>query len=181
MTARYARCMFCRVLALLVLPALLGSCALLGGLPGPDPHESPPGPGPAAAVFPQSIPPLTAQAEAAATGREVTVALTVQNGSGQPLLLRYAAQVNWGSCGLPPYVALARLDGTAVAAPTSAGRLTCPELQFSRILAPGETLTLKRTLPPLPPGTYTLTGWFDGEAGGEPLRVQAGPVVVEVK
>ena len=162
------------VLAVLLVP-LLGSCALLGGAPPRELSSQPPATAPV-----QPAVPLTARAAGGATRREITVALTLQNGSGQPLALRYAAQVNWGSCGLPPYVALTRVDGAAVSAPAPAGRLTCPGLQFSRTLAPGETLTLKRTLPPLPPGRYTLTAWFDGEAGGEPVRVQAPGIVVEV-
>ncbi|MEW6421473.1 MAG: hypothetical protein AB1511_07075 [Deinococcota bacterium] len=168
-----------KCLIALALPLLLGSCALLGGLPGSSASELPPQP-PVAASH-QSAVPLTAQAEGIASGRGMTVTLTLQNVSGQALALRYAAQVNWGSCGLPPYVALTRVDGAAISAPASGGRLTCPGLQFSRTLAPGETLTLKRTLPPLPPGAYTLTAWFDGAAGSEPLRVQAPGVVVEVK
>ncbi|EYB66632.1 hypothetical protein DEIPH_ctg079orf0011 [Deinococcus phoenicis] len=164
-----------RRLLLPVLPFLLGSCALLGGLPT---GRAEPAPVTASA---EAAAPLTAQAGAMPSPQGVTVTLTLRNGSGQPLGLRYAAQVNWGSCGLPPYVALAQVDGTPVSAPTSGERLTCPELQFTRTLAPGETLSLKRTLPPLAPGTYTLTAWFDGTAGGEPVRVQAMPVIVEVK
>ncbi|GAA5511740.1 hypothetical protein Dcar01_00453 [Deinococcus carri] len=161
-------------LLVVLLPALLGSCAVLGGMWEPLPA-------PAVLSSPAPASPLTARAGASLSGREVTVVLTLQNGSGQALALRYAAQVNWGSCGLPPYVALTRAGGAPVPAPTSGERLTCPELQFTRTLAPGETLTLKRTLPPLAPGTYTLTAWFDGTAGGGPLRVQAAPVVLEVR
>ncbi|WP_034383732.1 hypothetical protein [Deinococcus sp. YIM 77859] len=157
-------------LILLLLPLLLGSCALLGSLrpPGVPAVEPPAGR-------------LSPQASAAAPGRAITVTLTLRNDSGQPLTLRYAAQVNWGRCGLPPYVALAHVPGETVAAPTVAGPLTCPELSFTRTLAAGDVLTLRRTLPPLPPGTYRLTTWFDGEANGQPIRVQADPLTVTVR
>lgn len=163
--------------ALLLLPLLLGGCALLGHRQ----ESAPPAVAAPAEVAPVLAAPLTAQAEATTRARAVTVTLALRNGSAQPLTLRYAAQVNWGRCGLPPYVALARADGRPVAAPAPAGRLTCPELRFTRTLAPGEVFTLRRTLPPLPLGTYTLTAWFDGEQDGQPLRVQAAPVEVEVR
>lgn len=166
-----------RRLLLALLPGLLAGCALLGTSPGRSPEPSSPGQAtPAAAEAP-----LAAQAEADATGRGVTVALTLINVGRRPLTLRYAAQVNWGSCGLPPYVALSREGGSAVAGPAPEGRLNCPELQFTRTLRPGETLTLRRTLPSLPPGAYTLTAWFDGEVGGKTVRVQAPAVSLEVR
>lgn len=156
---------------LALLPLLLGSCALLARQPGVAPAVTAPSPGL-----------LSAQAGAtAARAREVSVVLTLRNPGPEPLALRYAAQVNWGECGLPPYVALFDMNGRALAAPSPSGRLSCPELQFTRTLAPGETLPLRRTLPPLAPGLYTLNVWFDGRADGEPVRVQAAPVVVEVK
>ena len=161
-------------LALALLPCLLGGCALLGTLPGLGAREV----APPAAQTATPASPLGAQAEATATRQGVTASLTLLNAGRQPLTLRYAAQVNWGACGLPPYVALSREGGAPVAGPVPAGRLTCPELQFTRTLRPGETLTLRRTLPPLPPGSYTLTAWFDGQVDGKTLRVQAPAVVV---
>lgn len=139
-------------LLLPVLPCLLGSCALLEALPGVGPHEALPPP-----ARTTSSPSLRGQAQAVTAAQGVRVALTLLNVGTKPLTLRYAAQVNWSACGLPPYVALSRGDGAPVAAPAPEGRLTCPELQFTRSLDPGEALTLRRTLPPLPPGTYTLT------------------------
>ncbi|WP_019584834.1 hypothetical protein [Deinococcus apachensis] len=170
-----------RRVLLALLPCLLGSCALLGTFPERHPAPSSPGQSSSAATTTEGGAPLAAQAEATATGRGVTVALTLINVDRRLLTLRYAAEVNWGACGLPPYVALSREGGPAVAGPAPKGRLNCPELQFTRTLRPGETLTLRRTLPSLPPGAYTLTAWFDGEVGGKTVRVQAPAVALEVR
>jgi hypothetical protein len=159
----------------LTLPLLLGSCALLGAV-----REQVAAPPPASPVVAPS-PALSAQAAASTTAQGVTVTLTLTHSRDRAVTLRYAAQVNWADCGLPPYVALARGSGAPLPAPAPGGRLSCPELQFTRTLAPGEALTLRRTLPPLPPGSYTLTAWFDGELEGQPLRVQAAPVLLEVR
>lgn len=162
-------------LLLLTLPLLLGSCALLGAV-----REQVTAP-PSASSLTAPFSALSAQAEASTTAQGVTVTLTLTHPRDRAVTLRYAAQVNWGDCGLPPYVALARVNGAPRPAPAPGGRLSCPELQFTRTLAPGEALTLRRTLPPLPPGSYTLTAWFDGELEGQPLRVQAAPVRLEVR
>lgn len=158
----------------LTLPLLLGSCALLGAV-----REQVAAPGSPVTASP-STSALSAQAEATAAAQAVTVTLTLKPAGNRAVALRYAAQVNWGECGLPPYVAVTREGGAPLPAPVPGGRLSCPELQFTRTLAPGETLTLRRTLPPLPPGSYILTAWFDGELDGQPLRVQAAPVVLAV-
>lgn len=169
-----------KLLPLLILPLLLGSCTLLGPV---REALSPPGSqaGPGAVVAPAS--PLLAQAEARAASPgvgAVVVALTLRNTGQQPVTLRYTAGVNWGGCGLPPFVALARVGGEPLPPPAPPPATACPELLLSRTLAPGETITLRRTLPPLPPGTYTLTAWLDGELERQPARVAAAPVRVQV-
>lgn len=155
-------------LAVLALPLWLGSCALLA----PEMRRRVSGPAPAAI--------LTAEARATADVRGVTVALTLHNPGPGPAELRSTAQVNWGTCGMPPYVALSRVDAQPVQPPASAGPLTCLDLGLIHRLAPGESLTLRRTLPLLAPGSYRLTAWFDGEVDGQPARVGAPPVVLEV-
>jgi len=167
-----------KFLLILTLPLWLGSCAVLGAV-----RESLALPSPAAPVTsPPPIPasPLAARAEASVVGREVAVNLTLRNTGTRPLALRYAAGVNWGGCGLPPFVALAREGGEPLPPPTLPPGAACPELLLARTLASGEVLTLRRTLPPLPPGAYTLTAWFDGELGGQAARVTAPPVRVQV-
>lgn len=151
----------------LALSPLLAGCALLG---------------PAARREGASVPPaVSVEAEAVAGARGVAVTLEMKNEGVRPAALRYAAQVNWGACGPPPYVAPERADGPPVEAPATGGRLACSEVQFTRTLAPGETLTLRRTLPPLPVGTYRLNVWFDGEVDGEPVRLTAPVVAVAVR
>lgn len=166
-----------RPLLTLILPLLLGSCALLGTVRD---SLSPPSP-PEAGTVTTSPSPLAAQAEVRVAGQgAVAVALTLRNTGQQPLVLRYSAAANWGGCGLPPWVALARESGGPLPPPALPPGAACPELLLSRTLNPGEVLTLRRTLPPLPPGTYTLTAWFDGQLGGQAARVTAPPVRVQV-
>ncbi|MBB5233091.1 hypothetical protein [Deinococcus budaensis] len=163
-------------LLILALPPLLGSCALLGTVRDSlSPSAASP-----AVVAPGS--PLTAQAGASVApgAGAVAATLTLRNTGQQPVTLRYAAGMNWGNCGLPPFVALARAGGEPLPPPALPPGAACPELLLSRTLAPGETLTLRRTLPPLPPGTYTLSAWLDGQLGGQAARVTAPPIRVQV-
>ncbi|UQN06574.1 hypothetical protein [Deinococcus sp. QL22] len=201
-------------LALLLLPALLSGCAVLGSLRGPTPVAPAPvvapapepiaAPAPRAASAPVELPPaastptpskpllevpaplpatpgLIAVASASADVKGVTVILGIRNTSSRPISFRYTPQVNWGSCELPPLVAVIRADGKAVSAPSMGGRIGCTEILLTRTLAPGDTLTLKRMLPPLTLGTYRLTAWLDAESAGMPLRVQAEPVALVVR
>jgi hypothetical protein len=124
---------------------------------------------------------LIAVASASADVKGVTVLLGIRNTSSRPVTFRYAPQVNWGSCELPPLVALIRADGKAVSAPSTGGRIGCTEILLTRTLAPGDTLTLKRMLPPLTLGSYRLTAWLDAESAGMPLRVQAEAVALVVR
>ncbi|MEF2277896.1 hypothetical protein V3W47_06255 [Deinococcus sp. YIM 134068] len=156
-----------KALSLLVLAPLLAGCALLGPAVGREGVSAPP------AVF--------TQAQATTEGRRVAVTLEMRNEGVRPTVLRYAAQVNWGTCGPPPYVAVGHEDGSSVTAPPAGGRLACSEVQLTRTLAPGERLTLRRTLPPLSAGTYRLNVWFDGEVDGTPARLTAPTVTVAVR
>lgn len=124
---------------------------------------------------------LIAVASASADVKGVTVTLGIRNTSPRPVTFRYTPQVNWGSCELPPLVALIRADGKAVSAPSTGGRIGCTEILLTRTLAPGDTLTLKRMLPPLTLGSYRLTAWLDAESAGMPLRVQAEAVALVVR
>lgn len=128
-----------------------------------------------------ATPGLIALASASADVKGVTVTLGIRNSGSRPVTFRYTPQVNWGSCELPPLVAIVRADGKAVAAPSTGGRIGCTEILLTRTLAPGDTLTLKRLLPPLTLGTYRLTAWLDAESAGMPMRVQAEPVALVVR
>ncbi|MFB9994219.1 hypothetical protein ACFFLM_19880 [Deinococcus oregonensis] len=130
---------------------------------------------------PPAKPGLIAVASASADVKGVTVMLGVRNTGGRPVTFRYTPQVNWGSCELPPLVAVVRADGKAVTAPSTGGRIGCTEILLTRTLAPGDTLTLKRLLPPLTLGSYRLTAWLDAESAGVPLRVQAEAVALVVR
>ncbi|WP_157451137.1 hypothetical protein [Deinococcus puniceus] len=124
---------------------------------------------------------LIAVASASADVKGVTVTLGIRNTSTRPVTFRYTPQVNWGSCELPPLVAVIRADGKAVSAPSTGGRIGCTEILLTRTLAPGDTLTLRRMLPPLTLGSYRLTAWLDAESAGMPLRVQAEVVALVVR
>lgn len=192
------------------MPALLSGCAVFGGLRGPtpapvaEPRAAPVPPAASASVeLPPVQPPaqpspavpkpqiqipappanlgLIAVASAEADVEGVTVLLGIRNTSSRPVTFRYTPQVNWGSCELPPLVAVIRSDGRAVAAPSTGGRIGCTEILLTRTLAPGDTLTLKRMLPPLTLGSYRLTAWLDAESAGTPLRVQADAVALVVR
>lgn len=130
---------------------------------------------------PPATPGLIAVASASADVKGVTVRLGIRNTSTRPVTFRYTPQVNWGSCELPPLVALMRSDGRSVTAPSTGERIGCTEILLTRTLAPGDTLTLKRMLPPLTLGSYRLTAWLDAESAGMPLRVQADAVALVVR
>ncbi|THF71869.1 hypothetical protein E7T06_00395 [Deinococcus sp. Arct2-2] len=161
-------------------PAVSASVELPPVQPTAQPSPTPPKPQINIPAPPANLG-LIAVASASADVKGVTVILGIRNKSTRPVTFRYTPQVNWGSCELPPLVALMRSDGRSVTAPSTGGRIGCTEILLTRTLAPGDTLTLKRILPPLTLGSYRLTAWLDAESAGMPLRVQAESVALVVR
>ena len=127
--------------------------------------------------------PLTASVEVAGArpDRPLPVVFTLRNVGRAAVELEYSAQVNYGTCGYPPYVALQSENGRAVRAPVTAERLTCSQVRLSRTLPPGEVLVLRRNLPNPGAGTFTLSAWFDGLVDGRPNRTLAPDTIVTVR